>query len=256
MADHQQRIHPVPDVEAPPQTSPTAPLVAKGTLKSDNGDVPVEKYPPFRRTYPAMNSKPPRKRSCCCKCLCWSLCLLLLLIVIVAVTVGILFLVFQPKLPKYSIDRLAITRFNLSSVDSSLSATFDVTITARNPNKRIGIYYEGGSYLDVWYTGTKLCEGSMPKFYQGHRNTTVLVLPLSGQIQNGTGLVTSLQQQQQNTGNIPLRLRVNQPVRVKLGKLKLMKVKFLVRCRLVVDALAANDAITIQNSSCKFRLRL
>ena len=254
MAD-QQKIHPVPDVEAPPQTSPTAPLVPQGTSKSDTGN-PVEEYPPLYRTLPVMHSKPPKKRSCCCRCLCWTLSLLLLLIVILGITVGILFLVFRPKLPKYSIDRLQVTQFNLSSVDSSLSATFDVTITARNPNKRIGIYYEGGSHLTVWYTETKLCEGSIPKFYQGHRNTTVLVLPLSGQIQNGTGLLTTLQQQQQQTGNIPLRLRVNQPVRIKLGKLKLMKMKFSVRCGLVVDALSANNAISIQSSSCKFRLRL
>ena len=254
MAD-QQKIHPVPDVEAPPQTSPTVPLVPRGTLQSDKGN-PVEEYPPFHRTFPVMHSKPPKKRSCCCKCLCWTLSLLLLLIVILGITVGILFLVFRPKLPKYSIDRLQVTQFNLSSVDSSLSATFDVTITARNPNKRIGIYYEGGSRLNVWYTETKLCEGSMPKFYQGHRNTTVLVLPLSGQIQNGTGLLTTLQQQQQQTGNIPLRLRVNQPVRIKLGKLKLMKLKFSARCGLVVDALSANNAISIQSSSCKFRLKL
>ncbi|XP_022773525.1 NDR1/HIN1-like protein 6 [Durio zibethinus] len=254
MAD-QQKIHPVPDVEARPQTSSTAPLVPQGTSISEKGN-PVGEYPPFHRTFPATHSKPPKKRSCCCKCLCWTLSLLLLQIVILGIIVGILFLVFQPKLPKYSIDSLQVTQFNLNSVNSSLSATFDVTITARNPNKRIGIYYEGGSRLEAWYTETKLCEGSMPKFYQGHRNTTVLVLPLSGQIQNGTGLISALQQQQQQTGNIPLRLRVNQPVRVKLGKLKLMKVKFLVRCRLVVNALSANNAITIQSSSCKFRLRL
>ncbi|PPR94940.1 hypothetical protein GOBAR_AA25736 [Gossypium barbadense] len=212
MAD-QQRIHPVPDVEAPPQTSPTVPLVPQGTSKSDD-----QSYPPFHRTYPPMNSKPPKKRSRCCK--------------------------------------LQISQFDLNSMDSSLSATFNVTITARNPNERIGIYYEGGSHLSAWYTETKLCQGSMPKFYQGHRNTTVLVLPLSGQIQNGTGLIMAVQEQQQRTGNIPLRLRVSQPVRVKLGKLKLMKVKFSVRCGLVVDALSANNTVTIQSSSCKFRLNL
>ncbi|XP_022727929.1 NDR1/HIN1-like protein 6 [Durio zibethinus] len=251
----QQKIHPVPDVEASPQTSPTAPLMVQSSSKSDRGN-PVEEYPPPHRNFPVVHSKTPKKRSCCCRCLCWTVSLLLLLIVILGIIVGILFLVFRPKLPKYSIDSLEITQFNLSSVDSSLSATFDVTITARNPNKRIGIYYEGGSRLTVWYTETKLCEGSIPKFYQGHRNTTMLVLPLSGQIQNGTGLLTTLQQQQQETGNIPLRLRVKQPVRIKLGKLKLMKMKFSVRCRLVVDALSANNAISIQSSSCKFRLRL
>ncbi|XVF30032.1 hypothetical protein REPUB_Repub16aG0022200 [Reevesia pubescens] len=255
MAD-QTKIHPVPDVEAPPQTSPTAPLVPPDTLKSDNGIPVEEQHPPFQRTFPPMNSKPPKRRSCFCKCMCWTLSILLLLIVIIGIIVGILYLVFRPKIPDYSIDGLQIAQFNLSSVDSSLSATFDVTITARNPNKRIGIYYEGGSHLSAWYNETKLCEGSMPKFYQGHRNTTVLVLPLSGQIQNGTALITALQQQQQQTGNIPLRLRAKQPVRIKLGSLKLPKVKFSVRCRLVVNALTANAPLSIQSSSCNFRFRL
>ncbi|CAK7337347.1 unnamed protein product, partial [Dovyalis caffra] len=154
---------------------------------------------------------------------------------------------FQRTIP-FSIDSLQITRFNLSN-NSSLSAAFDVTITARNPNKKVGIYYEGGSHISVWYTGTNLCQGSLPKFYQGHRNTTVLNVLLSGQTNDGNTLLTSLQQQQQQTGIIPLNLRATQPVRIKLGKLKLMKVKFRVRCKLDVDSLAANNAINIRNSS-------
>ncbi|OMO94283.1 Late embryogenesis abundant protein, LEA-14 [Corchorus capsularis] len=255
MAD-QQRIHPVGDVEAPapapPQTvSQTAPLVPHGTSKSD------QKYPAFHRTYPAMDSKPPKKkRSCLCKCLCWTISLLLLLILVLGILVGLFFLVFQPKLPKYSIDNLQITQFSPSSVDSSVSAAFDVTITARNPNEKIGIYYEGGSHISAYYTETELCQGSMPKFYQGHENTTVLLLPLTGRIENGTAVLTAVQEQQQQTGNIPLRVRVKQPVRIKVGKLKLFKVKFLVKCGLVVDALSANNAISIQSSSCSFTLKL
>ncbi|KAJ0027488.1 hypothetical protein Pint_36066 [Pistacia integerrima] len=227
MADHQQKIHPVhEDVEA--QHTPTVPLVPRGSSKSDQTP---QHDPPFERTLPVVHSKPPKKkRSCCCKFLCWTISLLLLLIITIAIVLGILFLAFQPKIPKYSVDT--------------------------NPNKKIGIYYERGSHISVWYTDSKLCEGSIPKFYQGHQNTTVLNLPLTGQTQNATALATSLQQQQQQTGNVPLDLKVDQPVRVKLGKLKLMKVKFAVRCRLVVDSLATDNSISIQNSSCKFRLRL
>ncbi|MBA0596101.1 NDR1/HIN1-like protein 6 [Gossypium raimondii] len=258
MAD-QQKIHPVPDVEAPPEASPSAPLVPLATSKSDTGD-PVEQHPLNSQSHgpsPVKHSTAPKKRrSCCCRCMCWTLSLLLLLIVILGIIVGILFLVFRPKLPKYSIDGLRVTQFDLSSVNSSLSASFDVNITARNPNKRIGIYYDGGSHITVWYNETQLCEGALPKFYQGHRNTTVLVLPMTGQVQNGTVLLTALQQQQQMTGNIPLRLRAKQTVRVKLGSLKLMKMKFRIRCRLVVNALSANNAIRISSSSCSFRLRL
>ncbi|KAH0873713.1 hypothetical protein HID58_071075 [Brassica napus] len=98
--------------------------------------------------------------------------------------------------------------------------------------------------------------GSLPKFYQGHENTTVIDVEMSGQTQDAAGIMTTLEEQQQTTGNIPLRLRVDQPVRIKFGKLKLMEVRFLVRCGVFVDSLAANNVIKIQSSSCKFRLRL
>lgn len=258
MADA-QRIHPVHDVEAPPPPSaqsPEVPLVPRGAAKSDLGDH-GDRYPaPPRRTIPVTHSKPPKKRrSCIRKCLCWTFSLIFIIIVLIAITVGILFLVFRPKLPKYSVDGLQVTQFNLGT-DESLSASFDVNITARNPNKKIGIYYEGGSHISVLYTGTKLCEGALPKFYQGHRNTTELIVAMTGQTQNATSLLTSLQQEQQTIGHVPLKLRVNQPVRIKLGKLKLPKLKFRVRCNLEVNNISANDQISIQKSSCKFRLRL
>ncbi|XP_010248776.1 PREDICTED: protein YLS9-like [Nelumbo nucifera] len=247
MADH-QRVHPV-DLEA----RPTAPLVSRESSRSEKGE-PIEHYPPPpRRTFPVSHSKPP-KRSCCCRCLCWTISLLILQVIVVAIAGAILYLVFQPKLPKYSVDRLLITSFQPNS-DGSLYAQFNVTITARNPNKKIGIYYEDGSQLSVYYTDTKLCEGSLPKFYQGHQNTTVLNVALTGQVQDGNALMSTLTAQQQ-TGSIPLRLRARVPVKVKLGKLKLKKVKFLVRCNLVVDSLAANGFIRIRTSSCKFRFRL
>ncbi|CAI8589312.1 unnamed protein product [Vicia faba] len=114
----------------------------------------------------------------------------LVLIIAISITIGTLYLVFRPKLPKYSVDRLRIAQFNLSD-NNNLFVTFDVTVTARNPNKKIGIYY-------------------------GHRNITVLNLPLTGQTQDATGLVNTLQQQLQEKGNLPLNIKVNQNVRVKI----------------------------------------
>ncbi|KAL9316428.1 hypothetical protein ACSQ67_017429 [Phaseolus vulgaris] len=258
MAADPQKIHPVHDVEAPNQ--PSAPLVPRSMSKSDAGDpergVQQQQQHPPQHTIPVMHSRPPKKRrSCCCRFFCWLISILLILIVAIAITVGILYLVFRPKVPKYSVDELRVTQFDTSD-NNSLSATFNLTITARNPNKKIGIYYEGGSHISALYVDTKLCEGSLPKFYQGHRNTTVLSIPLSGQTQDATGLQSSLQQQLQETGNVPLNLKVNQPVRIKLGKLKLFTIKFRIRCNIVVDNLTANSSIRIQSSSCKFRFRL
>ncbi|CAN6843169.1 hypothetical protein F2Q70_00015362 [Brassica cretica] len=243
------KIHP----EAPSARA-SAPLVPRAASRSEQGD-PAKDVLTQRSTYVPL--APPRKRgrSCCCRCVCYTLCLLLLLVVAVGATIGILYLVFKPKLPDYSIDRLQLTQFALNQ-DSSLSTAFNVTITAKNPNEKIGIYYEDGSKITVWYNETKLSEGSLPKFYQGHENTTVIDVEMSGQTQDAAGIMTTLEEQQQTTGNIPLRLRVDQPVRIKFGKLKLMEVRFLVRCGVFVDSLAPNNVIKIQSSSCKFRLRL
>ncbi|CAI0555344.1 unnamed protein product [Linum tenue] len=268
MTDQNKKIHPVTNQEDIEAAVPTAPLVPRGSSKSDHGDPAAASAPPPLPSYPLpfnRRSKPPKstrpRRGCTfCRCLCWTLSILLVLIIAVAATAGILYLVFRPKLPDYSIDRLEITQLTLrndtATAAASLAAAFDVTITARNPNKRIGIYYEGGSRIGVFFSGTQLCQGSLPKFYQGHRNTTVLNVPLAGESRDAAALFGEMQREQQANGFVPLDLRVRQPVRIKVGKLKLMKVRFVVRCRLNVDSLAANNRIRIRNSSCKFRLRL
>ncbi|XP_059453407.1 NDR1/HIN1-like protein 6 [Corylus avellana] len=245
-----QRIHPVAvDVEAPP----TTPLVRPGASVSEKGS---RRPPPVRRPIPAIiHAKPPKRASCCCcKCVCWTISLLLLLIIIAGAAAGVLYLVFRPKLPSYSVDSLKISSLGLNP-DMSLYAEFDVKITADNPNEKIGIYYEKGGRLSVWYADAKLCDGSLPEFYQGHRNKTQLHLALTGQTQYGSGLMTALQEQQQ-TGRIPLDLKVDAPVAIKLGRLKLKKVRILGQCMLVVDNLSANNSISIKASNCSFRLKL
>lgn len=199
--------------------------------------------------------RPKSKRGCtCCKCMCWSISILITLIIILAAIVGILYLVFKPKIPNYSVDRLTITQLSLNP-DFSLNARFNVQITAINPNKKIGIFYQKGSHISVWYKNTNLCQGSIPVFYQGHQNKTVLNVALAGQNQYGRTLLAAIQEQQQ-TGQIPLDLKVDVPVKIELGKTKLKKVRILGKCALIVDSLSANNKINIKATSCKFRLGL
>ncbi|XP_022139245.1 NDR1/HIN1-like protein 6 [Momordica charantia] len=225
---HQIRIHPVADLEQPPP---------------EKGRQQLQIVPPKKKRY-----------SCLCRWLCWSLSIILVLLIVVGAVVGILYLVFKPKIPAYSVDSLNISDLRLN-FDMSLYARFDVKITAYNPNEKIGIYYEKGGVLSVWYTENKLCEGSLPAFYHGHRNKTALDVDLTGRTVYGSTLMAALVEQQR-TGRIPLQLRAAAPVAVKLGKLKLKKVKILGECLLVVDSLTANNAISIKASNCKFKLKL
>ncbi|GMH10248.1 hypothetical protein Nepgr_012089 [Nepenthes gracilis] len=260
------RTHLVFDVEAPLPLPTGAPQLPSDAIESEKGDpaTPPPPYaypPPLQRTTPLAYSVPPKRRSscfCCCMCFLFSLFLLLLLLLILllfllAVTIVlvlIFFLFFHPQIPKYYVNSVRIPHFDRAT-DASLVTTFDVNFTASNPNKKIGIYYEGGNHVSVWYTDTELCRGSLQTFYQGHQNTTVMQASLTG---NATSLVKAVQVEKLRTGSKPLVIKGTVPVRVKVWKVKLMKIKFKVKCGIDVDSLSAGlHENSISRSSCKIR---
>lgn len=254
------------DLEAG-QPRPSAPLVPPGSsFRSDKGDpaAAADRRPPHHQPLPPPPRRvaaplplppPKRRRGCCCRFICCAVVTVVLLAVLAAAALGALYLVFQPKAPRYSVDRLSVSQFQ---VDPTLtaSARFDVTVTAANPNSRIGIFYERGSSLSVWYDTHRLAQGALPAFYQGRRNTTVLGVVMAGQAQLGSAVIAALRDEQQ-TGAVPLVFRADVPVRVELGSLKLWTVTSRVRCDLVVDSLLnASSQIKIKASNCKFSLKL
>ncbi|KAJ0970005.1 hypothetical protein J5N97_022882 [Dioscorea zingiberensis] len=241
MAADGQRTHTF-DLEA--GARPSAPLVPRDQPSSNKGDPSAANS----------HSRPPkRNRSCFYKCLCWSRRILSLvgsIVVVAAATLGILYLILcliDPKDPKYSVNRLSISAFSVDK-DLNVNAAFNVTVTATNPNKRIGIYYVDGSEVNVLYAGTRLCSGEFPVFYQGHRNMTVMALMLNGQVKVGSELLNGLQEQQR-TGMVPLTFKGVVPVKVKFGALKLWKVTERVTCDLVVNSLSVSNQISIKTST-------
>jgi hypothetical protein len=162
----------------------------------------------------------------------------------------------DPKAPRYSVDRLSVSTFQVDPSTLTARAGFDVAVTAANPNSRIAIQYEPGSSLGVWYQSYRLARGALPPFYQGHRNTTVLALAMAGEVQLGGAAVAGMRDAQR-TGAVPLVFRADVPVRVELGTFKLWKVTSRVRCDLVVDRLMdVSSPIKIKASNCKFGLKL
>ncbi|PKI75549.1 NDR1/HIN1-like protein 6 [Punica granatum] len=245
-----QRIHPAADF----RSKPTAPLVEPGSSSTLEKGNSIHPRAPPPRAVPLVFSSPPRKRSCCCRCFCWTISIIIVLLILIGVAIGVIFLVFKPKHPQYSVDSLRITDLRLN-LDLTLYTRFNVKITANNPNEKIGIYYEKGGSISVWFQGTNLCDGQLPKFYQGHRNVTKLDMALTGQRASGSTILSALQQQQQ-TGNIPLDLKVDAPVRIELGTWKLRKIRVLGKCSLVVDSLSTNSQISIKANKCSFSSKL
>ncbi|XP_062227142.1 NDR1/HIN1-like protein 6 [Phragmites australis] len=251
MADY-HKIHPV-TVGSPP------PDQARGKkLSHDQLQLPVTAPAPLPPPpYAPAPLPPPRRRkrhSRCCRCMCCTLLVVLVLVVALGATAGILYLVFRPKIPNFHVDRLMVTRFDVNTTSMTVNDAFDVDVTATNPNRRIGIYYDGGE-VTASFNGTKLCSGAFPTLYQGHRTTVQPRISLTGETRLDSAVAAQLAQQQQ-AGFVPLTVRARVPIRIKFGAIKLWKMTGKANCNLVVDSLHAGTKLRIRSNSCSFKLKI
>nr|WIW57591.1 late embryogenesis abundant protein LEA21 [Pinus tabuliformis] len=244
---------------------PSSPLVPKSSLSYEKErvyphpsgwqmlvQIPRDQVIPTKQVRRS-HSRPPRRRKSCCRCLCCTLCFLIAFVAIIAIAGRILYLVIQPRIPKYSVDSIRISNFTINA-DLTTNCQFSVNVSAQNPNKKIGIYYLDNSHLAVSYSGTELCTGSLPVFHQGHKNTTLLDVALNGTGARLTSAMVSALNEQRQQRSVPLNLRADVPVKIKLGKLKSMKLKVHVRWDLVVDRLDANSKVISEKSKVSVKL--
>ncbi|KAL3358466.1 hypothetical protein AABB24_015539 [Solanum stoloniferum] len=214
----------------------------------------IYRYPPpgNSRRYEALRKRKPR-RSCCCRCVCYTFSLLLILIIALGITAAILYLVFRPEAPKYTISDVAIKNFNLTS-SSPVSPEFDVTVRAENPNNKIGIYYRKGNSVTVFYSDVRLSNGKLPAFYQPTNNVTVFQTPLKGSnVLLGNAVLTALRNEQMK-GKVPFKVNIKAPVKVKVGAVKTWEITVKVKCDITVNTLTAKSKII--SKDCKYSVRL
>lgn len=191
--------------------------------------------------------KKQKNKSCCRCCIFTFLFIIILFAALIATTMLVLFLVYRPKVPAYSIQTLSAKGINLNSTMNAISRP-DVNLTMRfeNRNSKIGIWYEEGNDMGIYYNGNRLGDGTVPPFYQTAGNVTLVEAELvgAGIVFAGTertGLVV-----QQAAGKVPLTLKVTMPVRLKVGSLKTGKVTLKVICQVTVSGLTAEVKVVTE----------
>lgn len=222
-------------------SAPPPPYVA---LSENNGSL---RPPPYRRNVPRYQSTHHKKGgSCCLRCICCCYCFLFLFILIVSAFLLFFYTFYKPQMPSYQVEGMTVQAFDLQP-DFSLLTEFLVTVKAENPNENIGFIYGRANSVAVSYKDSTLCSGNFPHFFQGHKNTTMIKVTMSGKSAFGSGLQEALMQNK-NTGQIPLLVEVKVPVNVVVGGLPLRHFKVFVNCSLVVDNLSPNKKIGIVSS--------
>ncbi|KAF9587410.1 hypothetical protein IFM89_002139 [Coptis chinensis] len=225
-------------------------------LGDDKADPQGLKPPPYRRTIPRYHSNDQKKKggNTCCKCIsCFCAFLIILLFILVGLLATI-YAIYQPKVPTYKVKNLDVAAFEMRP-DFSLYTKFIVTVEADNPNTKIGITYEKDSSVMVNYEGSTLCSGSLPAFYQGYENMTILKVTMDGESPFGSGLQEALMDNRQS-GRIPLTIRVRAPVSIVLGNLPLKSITVEVHIQLVVDNLSPKKKVGILSSDYRVKVEM
>ncbi|XP_021746087.1 NDR1/HIN1-like protein 13 [Chenopodium quinoa] len=190
-------------------------------------------------------------RKGCRRCFCCIFAGILILAALLAVTGAVLYLVYKPKAPSYSIESVHVKGVNLSTIatSSTITPVFNVTLKSTNNNGKIGIYYEQGSLIKIYHDGLNLCNGKLPAFYQPPKSSTVFSTKLTG-----AGIVLSESARdklltQQKNGKVPLDINVKVPVKIKIGSIKTWTINIEVSCGVTVNALATNSKVV--SKKCK-----
>ncbi|XP_074581060.1 NDR1/HIN1-like protein 1 [Curcuma longa] len=145
----------------------------------------------------------------------------LVLVIAVLLTVLIIWLALRPTKPAFRLEDASLLELNLTLTPSSnspiLSAVFQITLSSRNPNDRVGVYYDRLDAFLLYDAQRVSAATSLPAGYQGHGDVTVWSTYLSG---GGTLLAPYMADslaQDERAGFILFHLRVDGRLRWKVG---------------------------------------
>ncbi|KAJ1285892.1 hypothetical protein BS78_03G312600 [Paspalum vaginatum] len=248
---------PVPEQQPPPPQTPQP-----GTYVVQVPKDKVFRVPPPENARLFEHYTRRAKRRCRCSCARVCACLLaalLALAVLLGALAGVLYLVFRPRRPAYTVQGLAVSGLagvgNASS-PAAFSPEFDATVRADNsPNGKVGVRYEGDrSSVSVSYDGVLLADGVWPAFYQGPRNVTVFVAKAKGSGIRFSQSVRGQMAAAEMLRSVPFDVDIEVPVRLQLGKLRTWAVPVRARCTVAVDKLAADAKVVSRSCDVKVRV--
>ncbi|KAJ7971654.1 Late embryogenesis abundant protein [Quillaja saponaria] len=202
-----------------------------------NGTYYGPSIPPLTQTYNRHGHGRGSGCRCCCGCLfncllslvCKLICTV---VVIIGIAVLIVWLIFRPNKVKFHVTEATLIEFNFTN--NTLRYDLALNMTVRNPNKRIGIYYDTIE-ATTFYEDQRFGMQYLPTFYQGHKNTSVLSPVFKGQqlVLLGTEEMSEFNNDKTD-GEYNIDLKLYLRIRFKFGIFKVGIFKPRIKCDLKV----------------------
>ncbi|KAL3616057.1 NDR1/HIN1-like protein 1 [Castilleja foliolosa] len=167
---------------------------------------------------------------------------LLIFIALVLFIILLTYLILRPTKPHFILQDATVYAFNLSTAGNLLTTNFQITLSARNPNDRIGIYYDR---VDVYaaYHGQQITVPTLlPATYQGHKDVTVWSPFISGMEVPVAPYTGASLNEDEIAGNVMVNIRVDGRIRWRVGTFISGKYHLFVNCPAYINYGSRNNA--------------
>ncbi|KAK4277340.1 hypothetical protein QN277_015353 [Acacia crassicarpa] len=250
------RVHPSSKPAGANGSTPAASTANPGPVKS-------QLYNPTRPVYrpPQYNRRRRSSRSICCCCCFWSAIVLLALILLSAIAGAVLYVLYRPHRPQFSVTNLRIAKMKLTTAtDSSshLTTLLNLTLIDDNPNNHMVFFYEPFT-VTAFVNSVPIGNGSIPAFTSDKNNQSSLRAVLSDSRDLDTDSLTSMRSDLKKADGFPVVIQMDTKVVLKMEWLKSKRVGIRVTCDGINGKVPAGkkpSLASVTESKCKVDLRI
>ncbi|XP_022747500.1 NDR1/HIN1-like protein 1 [Durio zibethinus] len=177
---------------------------------------------------------------------------ILFFILLVLITILLIWAILRPSKPRFILQDTTVYAFN-ASTPNFLTSNFQVTVSSRNPNDEIGIYYDR---LDVYATYRSqqiTLQTALPPTYQGHNEIIVWspfiygnMVPISPDYSVSLGA-------EQAAGTFFVTIKIDGRVRWKVGTFVSGGYNLYVTCPAYLTFGSRSNGIMVGDNAIKFQ---
>ncbi|KAK9058696.1 hypothetical protein SSX86_023538 [Deinandra increscens subsp. villosa] len=194
--------------------------------------------------------------SCICSCVLNLIFQILITVAIFLAVIGLIFwFLFRPNVPKFHVDDVTLTKFTLSPTNDTLYYNLAVNMTFRNPNRRLGIYYDTIE-ANALYHGRRFSTADVQGFYLGHKKENNVTAVFKGeQVVRFSGNERSKYDSEKNDGDvykIDLKLRLKIRFKVWWAKTPKFKPRFDCDLKVPLSSKGKVSSAQFERTKCDF----
>ncbi|KAL3586605.1 hypothetical protein D5086_013472 [Populus alba] len=178
---------------------------------------------------------------------------ILTFLLIALIVILLVWAILRPSKPKFILQDATVYAFNVS-YPSFITSNFQVTVSSRNPDDRVGIYYDR---LDIYATYRDqqiTLRTSIPSSYQGHEETNVWSPFIYGNSVPVSPYNSAALSQDQGAGVVMLMIKIDGRVRFKVGTFMSAKYNLHVRCPAYIQFGSRTSGIMVGDNVVKYQL--